>query len=244
MSVRIPIEWFETVDSTQNVIQERAMTLDNLSVVAAGYQTAGRGQRGNRWLAGKDENLTFSMLLRFGETPLPPMEAGDQFALSMAASMGVADYLSSRGIESMVKWPNDIYVRNRKICGMLIENVLDGAMVARSILGIGLNVNQKVFPGDLVNPVSMALLTGREYDLRNELPDLCRSIVDRIGTDNRADYLCRLFRRGVFNEFYDCLEDVHFSGRIVGVTPFGKLIIENTKGELKEFAFKEISYII
>ena len=133
MSVRIPIEWFETVDSTQNVIQERAMTLDNLSVVAAGYQTAGRGQRGNRWLAGKDENLTFSMLLRFGETPLPPLEAGDQFALSMAASMGVADYLSSRGIESMVKWPNDIYVRNRKICGMLIENVLDGTMVARTL---------------------------------------------------------------------------------------------------------------
>ena len=252
MSVRIPIEWFETVDSTQNVIQERAMTLDNLSVVAAGYQTAGRGQRGNRWLAGKEENLTFSMLLRFGETPLPPLEAGDQFALSMAASMGVADYLSSRGIESMVKWPNDIYVRNRKICGMLVENTLREGLVQASVIGIGLNVNQRSFLPELVNPVSMSLVTGETYAPEAELETLCGflasaldALADPSGTAEQARrYRASLYRLDERHEYVRCADGVRFQARIRDVDESGRLLLENEKGERESFAFKEISFVI
>lgn len=177
------------------------------------------------------------------------MKAADQFDITRAATMGVIRYLDSRGIEGKVKWPNDIYVRNKKICGMLIENVLDGGRIAHSIVGIGLNVNQRDFPVQLANPTSMTLLTGKEYGLRPELEDLCRSLSDafckEMGTVRLADeYENRLFRLGVFHDYVLCSDGSEFRGKIKGTTKSGLLRLENSKGELKEFAFKEISYII
>ena len=125
MTKHLPIRWLEETDSTQNELARHISEYDNLSVVAARFQTAGRGQRGNTWVAAKGENLTFSMLLKFGQEGIPNLDSGDQFIITRAATLGVLTYLDGKGIPCKIKWPNDIYYRNRKICGMLIENVLD-----------------------------------------------------------------------------------------------------------------------
>lgn len=239
-------QWLEEIDSTNTEIVRRLPNLDNLSVLAALSQTAGRGQRGNKWLAPKGENLTFSMLIRFSDTEFSPIPATRQFDISIAATLGTSDYLASKGIECKIKWPNDIYVRNRKICGMLIENSLCGSNVSTSIIGIGLNVNQKAFDPQLMNPTSMTLVTGCEYDIRQELTTLCEFIKARLlkmGTQ-KDEYVARLYRIGAFHEFCNCSDGSKFEGRIEGITESGTLLLKTKEGKLKEFAFKEISYII
>ena len=249
MDERCQILWLDETDSTQSVLLGHIQEYDNLSVVAAKLQTAGRGQRGNRWLAEKDENLTFSMLLKFGDGKFPTFPAADQFRITEAATLGVASYLDSSGLDCTIKWPNDIYIRNKKICGMLIENVLQGREIVSSVVGIGLNVNQKDFPPQLPNPTSMTHHTGISYNLHDELEKLCGHLrnsflKNMLREDVNPDYEARLFRKGSFHEYVRCSEGVVFEARILGVTPSGKLRTENIKGELEEFAFKEISYII
>lgn len=185
------------------------------------------------------------MLVKFGDDGLPPLKANRQFALSRCVALGVADYLGAEGIKCLVKWPNDIYAGNRKICGILIENILQGNFLAASVIGIGLNVNQKDFPPQLVNPVSMSNLTGKEYDLKEQLPALCGYIRDRLRSyDNENEYVSRLYRLGVFNEYVICSTGESVTARIVGVTESGKLCIITSDEERKEFAFKEINYLI
>ena len=249
MAEHCPILWLEETDSTQNVFLGHISEYDNLSVAAAKLQTAGRGQRGNRWLAEKGENLTFSMLLLFGRDGLPVLKASGQFRISAAATLGIISYLGSEGIGCSVKWPNDIYVRNRKICGMLIENQLAGQDITSSVVGIGLNVNQKDFPLQLANPVSMSMLTGKDYSLVEELEKLYghlrTSFETRLFDDSAfVEYEFRLYRRGEFHEYVRCSDGTVFEARILGINHSGLLLTENRKGELEEFAFKEISYII
>ena len=241
----VDIQWLEEVDSTNSEALRRLDSLGNMSVLSAVRQTAGRGQRGNSWLTACGENLTFSMVMKFGDGAFAPMEARRQFAITEAVTLGLADYLDCEGIDCRVKWPNDIYVRNRKICGILIENTLSGSFLSSSVIGIGLNVNQTEFHPCLVNPVSMSILTGRKYDLRSELPKLCRFILNRLRRDdNKNDYVSRLYRLGVIHEYVVCSTGTAILARITGVTNSGRLCLETEKGERKEFAFKEISYII
>lgn len=244
---QLTAEWLDEVDSTNNEVYRRADELDNLSVIAAVCQTAGRGQRNNKWLARPGENLTFSALVRFGQDGIPPLGAALQFGISEAASLSVSEYLEKEGIASTIKWPNDIYVRNRKICGMLTENTLCRDSVSRSIIGIGLNVNQVSFPPELPNPTSMALVSGHEYDLRSELSRLL-PILDRrlrmTGPAQHDEYVGRIYRLGVLEEYSDCRTGERFVGKIMDVSPSGLLVVETKEGKLKEFAFKEINYII
>ena len=241
-------EWLDSIDSTNNEALRRLSSLDSFSVLAAREQTAGRGQRGNRWLAAPGENLTFSLVFR----PAAPLAAVDGFLVSQAASAAVCAYLLRGGIDARIKWPNDIYVHRRKICGMLIENSLEGDRIAACVIGIGINVNQRVFAPELVNPVSMTLLTGRTYRVEAELPSVCSLLAEALSLLEteagreavRAQYLERLYLKGVFADFVRCSDARTFPARIVGVDVGGRLLLENTKGERESFAFKEISYII
>ena len=220
-----------------NQLQE---SVAELTTVTAEFQTAGKGQRGNTWEAEEGKNLLFSFVL------YPSfLEARRQFILSQIVSLAIKEELSRWSDEITIKWPNDIYVRNRKICGILIENTLCGDSLTASVIGIGLNVNQKEFPPQLLNPVSMAMLTGREYDLKDQLPKLCRFLKRRLGHyDNAEEYASRLYRVGTFNEYVVCSTGASIRARIVGVTDRGLLCLETEKGERLEFAFKEISYVI
>lgn len=246
MKGEFSIIWLETVDSTNNEVLRQVETLDNLSVLAAREQTAGRGQRGNRWKSAPGENLTFSAFVRFGEPPLPPLPASAQFAISQAATLAVADALRERGIPARIKWPNDIYVGDRKICGMLIENRLEGVFVAHSVIGIGLNVGQRVFDPELMNPTSMSLLSGQDYALEPLLEEICGRLLGHLRQigDLSLPYLDALYRRGEWHSYTDLSDGKVFRGMISGISDGGLLRVEMPDGKIREFGFKEISYIL
>ena len=149
------IIWLDNVDSTNEEAKRRFHICDNLSVLSAISQTSGRGQKGNVWISETGQNLTFSIILKLSDERTRRIQAYDQFAVSEIAALAVSDYLNSLDIPAMVKWPNDIYVKDKKICGILIENMIRGEWLSGSIIGIGLNVNQDTFDPSLPNPTSM-----------------------------------------------------------------------------------------
>lgn len=251
--------WFDTVDSTNARLCADRGTLADRTVYAARFQTDGKGQRGNSWKSERNGNLTFSILLK------PTyLSASQQFALSEAVTLGITDYLRSHGVQAMVKWPNDIYVSDRKICGILIENFLGGAKLADSIVGIGLNVNQMTFDPSAPNPTSIALETGAASDPEIELGYLLEAVDKRLKTlengchdELERDFLNRLYRLGEWREYIDCrgsddsltpttvlIDGRRFTGRITGLAPGGLICIEAESGEMLTFAFKELRYII
>lgn len=252
MAIQFDTIWMESVDSTNTEIVRRYDSLDNLSVIAAVNQTAGRGQRGNVWTVEPGANLTFSILLRFGESCLAPLKASSQFTISEAVTLALAEYLEGEGINAKIKWPNDIYVRDRKLVGILIENSLKGDEVGRSIVGIGINCNQREFPPQLMNPTSMSLLTGKRYDTKAALEDFLAVLGKYLGimetSEGRSQmhqlYLTKMYRLGELHEYTDCLTGEVFNGTIKGISESALLQVEMPDGSIKEFAFKEISYIL
>ena len=250
MTKKHDIIWLETVDSTNNEVRRRISDIDNLSVLAAVRQTAGRGQRGNSWISGEGENLTFSVALKFEEGEFP---ACRQFDISMITALAVTELLKHYGVSSSVKWPNDIYVGDRKICGILIENSLREKWLFTSIIGIGLNINQQNFNVSLINPTSVVIENTeiRQIDLNEALvkymdyfTDLYHRYQSGKSAEIRDSFLSKLWRKDASYEFIDTRENIRFYGKIRGINNIGMLIIENNEGELMEFAFKEISYII
>lgn len=168
------IIWFDSLDSTNNEVKRRISDIDNLSVVAAVEQSAGRGQGDHIWLSERGKNLLFSMVLKLEEGQ---MEVKDAFGISGAVSGALVRFLADHGIEAWVKLPNDIYVRDRKICGTLIENTIRNKWLITSIIGIGLNVNQTEFDASLPNPTSMALETKKAYDVDVCLDELLNALI-------------------------------------------------------------------
>ena len=190
MTKKHDIIWVKSVDSTNEECRRRIADMDNLSVMSALSQTAGKGQRGNTWLSAPGENLTFSIVLKFksagtnGEG-LEPMQAYDQSVISELTSLCVVELLSSHGIQAKIKRPNDIYVDGKKVCGMLIENAVRGEWISHSIIGIGLNVSQRNFDVSLPNPTSMALLSSENATVYNievlleEFMEIFKQYLDR-----------------------------------------------------------------
>lgn len=226
--MKADIIWLGSVDSTNEEAKRRLSGIDNLSVLSAFEQKAGRGQQGNRWSSNPGENLTFSIILKFSGTAsdsvtaLPKLMARDQFVLNEIASLSVVEFLAGYGITARIKWPNDIYVEDRKICGILVENSIRGDQISSSIIGIGLNINQKHFDVTLPNPTSMALCHPHSichpehsegsfplHHLLEEFTDIFISYHDRYlsaGNDTsalRRHYLERLWRKDQLSRFID-----------------------------------------
>lgn len=214
-------------------------------IIVAERQTAGRGQRGHRWESAEQQNLTFTLVLE--PTFLEPAR---QFLLSEAVALGVRDMLSEYGITARIKWTNDIYVGDRKIAGILIEHKLQGAAIARTIAGIGLNVNQMAFSADLPNPISMRQTRHFEFDREEVLACLGSHLMARYeqlrGGDVESlqeDYHENLFRLGALNWF--ALPDGRrFRGTIRGVEPSGALRVEDEKRVERSYLFKEIEFLL
>lgn len=215
------------------------------TVVYTHCQTAGRGQRGNTWEAEPGANVTMSMILR-----PDGVAAAEQFFISECVALAVADVvaqtLGDDCEEVCVKWPNDIYVGNRKIAGILIENSLQGSAIESSIAGIGVNVNQRTFRSDAPNPVSLFQLTGSKHNVE----ELIRCIADNILSNLRrsplevhAEYKERLWRRDGYHG-YLTPQGVRFDARIVDVASSGLLLLRPVDGEPKWFAFKEVSAVL
>ena len=207
--------------------------------VVAGYQTAGKGCGSNSWESERGKNLTFSLLIYPREIP-----ANAQFRITEVVSVALCETLETF-IDNKVaiKWPNDIYVGDRKICGILIENRLQGATIKDSIIGIGLNVNQRVFRSDAPNPVSLYQLRGQETDL----DVLLHQFLDAFGRIAASptvseDYRARLYRKGV----PACYEDASgtFQATLTDVLPDGRLVLHDETGQERSYAFKEVRFIV
>ena len=155
MTKKHDILWLDSIDSTNKYAKEHVSELDNLSVVSALTQTDGRGQRSNAWISRPGENLTFSVLLKYETLSIP---AKEQILISTITAISVTELLSTYGISARVKWPNDIYVGKNKICGILIEHSVRGNRLSHSIIGIGLNINERNFDVSIPNPTSIAMI--------------------------------------------------------------------------------------
>ncbi|MBE6306721.1 MAG: biotin--[Bacteroidaceae bacterium] len=243
------MEWnivkLEAIGSTNTYIDQIDVA-DSLSegyVVVAHSQTAGRGQRGNSWEAAPGKNLTFSYLLRPHD-----VVAHEQFILSQAVALAVVDVLSRYADGFSVKWPNDIYYCDKKIAGILIEHNLTGSHISRTIVGIGLNINQASFVSDAPNPVSLLQIMGREYDLDEVLSAILQATAMRYAMCNddreglRQAYANVLYRREGYYRYRDA--DGEFEAAIRDVRPDGYLLLVDRAGREREYAFKEVAFVI
>lgn len=244
--MKTDITWLDVCGSTNAVLNDMPDAPGG-TVVATRCQTAGRGQRGASWEAEPGANLTFSQLFRPEKLP-----ADRQFELSMLVSLAVADTVDSlledEGCDkrTKIKWPNDIYVGDNKIAGILIENKLRGVQIHRSIAGIGLNVNQLSFLSDAPNPVSLKQLTSVDTPLEpllETLTDRLADYVDNYDGDAAAlktRYMSRLYR-GDGREYTFALPDgTHFDAAIIDVDLDGTLHLSDNNA----YAFKEVAYVL
>lgn len=245
-------------ESTNSVVSQRAGELESFTFVRALSQTAGRGQRGNSWESEAGKNLTFSVLWR------PQyFKASRQFAVSEAVALGVVDALADFGINASVKWPNDIYVGERKICGILIEHAVMGSGIMHSVCGVGVNVNQEVFVSDAPNPVSMAQIRNEVFDLDRVMSAMMTRISGRLrkvdmldaeaadaGAEvfmerQHAEFLHRMWRNdGKAYRFHDVARAETYSGVISDVGRDGMLNVAPVGGgALRRYAFKEVAFV-
>ena len=237
------------VDSTSTYMRRELVDAPAGTVVVTDCQCAGRGQRGNSWEAEPGANLTFSVLLR-----PEGIDASTQYAVSEAVALAIVESLDPLVPDTSrlsIKWPNDIYYDNMKICGILIENTLTGMAVGRSIAGIGININQTRFVSDAPNPVSLAMLTGRTYPLRQLLEQVVTRVLDRVAgvttPDGRADvaarYMSRLWRREGLHP-YVLPDGTRFDAAIESVAPTGHITLRHADGSATTHAFKEVAFVI
>ncbi|SFD29767.1 BirA family transcriptional regulator, biotin operon repressor / biotin-[acetyl-CoA-carboxylase] ligase [Chitinophaga sp. CF118] len=241
-----PFYILDKVDSTNNYAMEQVNTGTITSGTAwfAMEQTAGKGQRGKQWLSPPGENIMLTIALQPGMLPL-----SRQFMLSVAVALAAYDcFKKYAGDETGIKWSNDIYWRDRKAGGILIENVLRGNTWQYAIVGIGLNINQTTFPDHLPNPVSLRQITGKTWDAVALAKELCTCLQERILTLHPSNYtsmlntykslLFRFEQPGLYR-----MNGEYFEGIIRNVLPDGRLCLEKD-GILLELNFGEIEFVI
>lgn len=233
-------------DSTSNYLKQLLISHkpDEGTIVFADYQSAGKGQRGNVWESEKGRNLLFSTILYPGI-----IKASEQFILSQIISLAVVKTLSDFTDNITIKWPNDIYWKEKKICGILLENTLEGEKIKESVIGVGININQTDFRSDAPNPVSLQQVTGNDYGLEEMLLSVRSNIMYYYARLKNKDlsaiineYKGKLFRKDGYHLYSD--EKNKFFARIKDIELSGILILETKNGEDRKFAFKEVKYIL
>jgi BirA family biotin operon repressor/biotin-[acetyl-CoA-carboxylase] ligase len=232
-------ECHSTNDEASRLIQ--AGNVMEGTTIVTHHQTAGRGQRGNTWISDKGKNLTFSIILKPAVLPVK-----DQFYLNMAIALGVYDYLRDIfGDTVKIKWPNDILIKGKKVCGILIENQVSGQQIQHSIVGVGLNVNQEKF--SLENATSLRVLSGKEFQLEDVLESVLEKIESRyfLVREQLLDSLSipiteAMYWLGEHHVF--STHGVEFAGMVLGVDEIGRLKIQTNEG-LKTFGIKEVEFL-
>lgn len=218
-------------------------TVQEGTVVYTDFQTAGRGQTDNTWESEKGKNLLFSLIL--SPSTIRPEE---QFIISKTISLGICDWLTEFIPGVSIKWPNDIYANNDKIAGILIESSIIRNEIESMIIGIGLNLNQQKFKSNAPNPVSLSIITGKEYDREECLMGLAKCLDTRYtqllaeGRDAiDIEYAVRLYRSGKWFNYRDSKGE--FSGKIISLNQEGRLLIEDRSGKIRKYDFKEVEFL-
>jgi BirA family biotin operon repressor/biotin-[acetyl-CoA-carboxylase] ligase len=250
-----PLIELSSIDSTNiyAISQVQQQMAVSGSCYRTDFQTHGKGQQGKTWGSEKGENLLCSYTLAVGNLP-NTLEKGQnwtpnqQFGLSIAISLGVSDFFGAfAGEETQIKWPNDLYWRDRKAGGILIENTVRGTEWTWSVIGIGINVNQTQFAPALGKPVSLKQITGKNWDIPTLLSALSKALTQRVnewlkgGFEHMlAEYNNRLFKKGALVKFKQ--KQIQFTGKVIGVNKHGQLIIDH--GIEQTYNFGEITWEI
>lgn len=240
-------EWIdlETTESTNHFLKHyRPVSPKDMTLVTTRYQTAGRGQTGNTWESEKGLNLLFSLLIHPRE-----VEANRQFILSQAIALAICEALSEYAEGFCIKWPNDIYWKDKKICGILIENTLTGKNIENCIIGVGVNINQQKFESNAPNPVSLSQITGDSHEqvfilaaIVKRFKDYYQQIRSKQTNELVIKYMNALYRKDGFHSYADA--NGTFEAEIRDIEPDGHLILADTAGQTRRYAFKEVRFLI
>jgi len=234
------------VESTNNYANQLVLSkaAEHGTVVLAQHQKKGRGQQGNFWESefGKNMLASFIVFPQF-------LNAAKQFYLSKIVSLALIDFLKTETNEVSVKWPNDIYIQNKKIAGILIENSIKGVNVSSSVIGIGLNLNQEKFISDAPNPVSLKQISGKEYIVETVAEQIIECLFiwyeklqSGYFTEIDTNYYNQLFRANEWALF--AKQGIQFEAKISGIGEFGQLILEERNSVFSEYMFKEVEFVI
>ena len=244
-------QYIKNIDSTSTELRRRmsAEELPHGYCISADFQTAGHGQATNHWESEDGKNLLFSLLLRPSVIP-----ASEQFVITEIVTLAIInalqDYIRQR---ITIKWPNDIYVGDKKLCGILIENALCGPTIDTCIVGIGININQELFTSNAPNPISLKQLNGRDNDREEIFEEIYQNILryydyladnwqnNDIKQSLHYEYMNNLYRRVGYHN-YSTPEGEKFSAEIEEIGPQGHLTLRLQSGELRTFAFKEVIF--
>lgn len=235
--------YLEETDSTNDFLRYYTPEEgEEMTVVWTDFQRKGRGQGANHWESEAGKNLTFSVLIHPDE-----VRAQDQYIISMAVAETMHRYLSGMLDAAVhIKWPNDIYVGDSKIGGILIENHLSGEHIKDCIIGIGLNVNQTVFVSDAPNPISLRMIDDREWNREEVLQGLIAELVWQFKHFRidviRKKYRRHLYRREGIYPYRDV--DGEFEAELLEVENDGHLVLLDTEGRQRRYAFKEVAYLV
>lgn len=234
--------------STNSFLKEMTQesVVENFTVVITDKQTSGRGQMQSKWVSEAGKNLTFSVFCTFEDLPIE-----HQKYLNFTISISVFEVLHELGLPKLaIKWPNDILSDKYKVCGILIENSLRSSMIASSIIGIGLNVNQEIFPSDIGNASSIKNILKREMDLDvllnlflNRLKQNIQLLNEKQYSKLEMKYLNVLYKKNVPSMFKNN-QNILFMGKIIGISSDGKLQIELNDETVQEFGLKEVAFVV
>lgn len=234
-------------DSTNNVAKSLLLQGgDSMSLVTTDYQTAGRGQRGNTWESERGKNLLFTLVLHPDSLP-----ATQQFIICELISVALCEVLSCYTDGIRIKWPNDIYCHNHKLCGILIEHDIEGCRISRTIVGVGVNVNQTHFVSGAPNPISLYQILGHEVDREALLAAICEKVSTSCLFAQGSDmvecakalhhrYTSLLYRRDILSTYSDACGV--FTATLRTVESDGHLVLEDEQGELHRYLFKEVAF--
>jgi len=252
---RIHLPETDSTNSTARAIASGGNScLHEVLLVTTDHQTAGRGQRGNTWESEEGKNLLFSLVIYPHALP-----AAQQFVICELVSVALCEALSRYTSGIQIKWPNDIYYHDHKLGGILIEHDIEGTNLSRTIIGIGLNVNQTRFTSDAPNPISLHQILGKAINRESLLSAISESILEHLAVldtetseeplsarkskkEIHRSYLAQLYRRDVPAQYRD--EQGVFTAILRHVLPDGRIILEDVEGKCRQYLFKEVAYII
>lgn len=232
---------YDELDSTNAEAARIPKTdLKDKLVVLTKQQTQGKGQVGNKWESEPEKNISMTVVF----CPVR-YDAARQFAISMVIALGCRDFVSRYTSGCEIKWPNDVYVKDKKIAGILIEHSVSGPYIGYSLCGIGVNINQREFLSDAPNPVSLYQLTGEELPLPQALEELLGCIGRRYARLDdylllEKDYLACLYRREGIHLWED--EEGLFKASVAGVDEYGRFVLRDEAGRFRVYGFKEVAF--
>ncbi len=236
----------DSLDSTNDYVSGllKKTKPEEGSIYSSLFQSAGKGLGQNEWESEKGKNLLFSLILYPSFLPVE-----DQFLISKVVSLGIANYIQAKTNHIKIKWPNDIYYKNEKIAGILIENSIKGSDLNSSIIGVGFNLNQAEFKSDAPNPISLHHITKKSYSIDQELVKIRNNIrffYDKLRAGKfeeiNREYLKCLYR---YNEVHKFKTDNKiFKAKITGINKYGHLQLTTENNEVLEYGFKETEFVI